>query len=298
LPEELPVAARELAELLRALLDENDVSLRQLAGAEDVHYSLTSLHRFFSGRALPPPQLLEVLGRRYGGDGATRERLQRLYERAAASVPAEPAPAAETPSRFSPSAPSRRRLMIPAALVLLAGGLAGAGVAAGAGLLDDAPREGEDQAGGELLLNGAFAGDGTHPWWPHGQVKVHVRGGTLRIEVGGGTAQPWDAMVGHSGVTLRAGARYALRFTASASVEADMFVTVLREQQPGQPLVEARTWPVSLGPAPQEFAFSFDSPLTTDFGQVTFRFGGGEESFTAFLDDVSLTPTGISSPAP
>jgi hypothetical protein len=301
----MPPAARELAEQLRALLDENGVSLRQLAAADDVHYSLTSLHRFFSGRALPPQQLVEVLGRRYGGDGATRERLRRLYERASAAEAAEatevieateagapPAAGAPAPSPHSPATPAavgRRRLLIPAALVLLAGGLAGAGVAAAGGLLDGSPREGGERAEAELLRGGAFDGDDPHPWWQHGEVKIRVRQGALRIDVRGGTSQPWDAMVGHSGVKLREGAGYTLRFTASASMVADMLVTVLREQQAAQPLVEARTWPVSLGPASQDFAFAFDSPLSTEFGQVTFRFGGGQESFTAFLDDISLT---------
>jgi endoglucanase len=106
-----------------------------------------------------------------------------------------------------------------------------------------------------------------------------------------GTQQPWDAMVGHSGVALRKGVSYTLRFSAWASVAGEMLVTVLREEQPRQPLAEVRTWPVQLGTAPQKFSFGFESILTSDFGQVTFRFGGAEENLTAFLDDVSLTPT-------
>jgi carbohydrate binding protein with CBM4/9 domain/helix-turn-helix protein len=295
LPEELPDAARELSEQLRAMLDENGVSLRQLAAADDVHYGLTSLHRFFSGRALPPPRLVDQLARRYGGDDATRERLHRLYERAAASESAAPEVDTEVapepdPEPSSPTAHGRRRLLIPAGLVLLAGGLGGVGVAVGAGLLDGSSREGDGRADGELLLNDDFEGDRPDPWWPHGGVDIRTKHGALRIDVRGGTEQAWDAMVGHSGVSLRDGVRYALRFTASANVRAAMDVTVLRERQPQQPLAEIHRWPAPLEPAPREFAFSFNSPMTTDFGQVTFRFGGGDESFTAFIDNVSLAP--------
>jgi hypothetical protein len=293
LPEEVPVATRELAEHLRAMLDEHGVSLRQLAGAEDVHYGLTSLHRYFSGRALPPHQLVQLLADRYGGDDGTRERLQRLYERAsgsASSVSAESAPVADEPP--SPAAPSRRRLLVPTALILLAAGLAGGGVAVGTGLLGDSSPEAEAQTGGELLLNGAFDGDSPDPWWDHGAVEIRTRHGALRIDVTGGTEEPWHAMVGHSGVSLREGAGYTLRFTASAKVAADIEVTVVREEQPGQSLANVRTWRVPLGPGPREYALSFDSTMTTDFGQVTFRFGGGEDDYTAFLDEVSLEEAG------
>jgi endoglucanase len=125
-----------------------------------------------------------------------------------------------------------------------------------------------------------------------------MKHGALWIEVHGGISQPWDAMVGHSGVGLRDGARYTLRFTASASVAADMELAVLREQQPSRPLAEIfRRWPVPLEPAPREFSFSFDSAMTTDYGQVTFRFGGGDASFAAFLDNVSLVPEPAPAPA-
>ncbi|MGP3966315.1 carbohydrate binding domain-containing protein [Streptomyces sp. 6N223] len=324
LPEKLPAAARELAEHLRTMLDESGISLRQLAGTKDVHYSLTSLHRFFAGRALPPRQLVELLGSRYGRDDAARERLMLLYERAAASASAsdstpapaaaeqaerqeppehekarekerepepEPPPAAPEPEPPSPAGTGRRRLIIPGALVLLAGTLAGAGAAVGTGLLGGSSREPGEPSDVELLRNGGFDTGRVHPWWPHGEVEPRIQQGALRVGVRGGTEQPWDAMVGHSGVGLREGVSYTLRFTAWASVAAEMFVTVLREEQPRQPLVEVRTWPVHLGTAPQKFSFGFESILTSDFGQVTFRFGGGKDSFTAFLDDVSLTPT-------
>jgi hypothetical protein len=286
LPEELPIAARELAEQLRAMLDANDVSLRQLANAVDVHYGLTSLHRFFSGRALPPEQFVELLARRYGGDEGAGERLQRLYERAAASDSVEPDPEPEPDLAPVAAHHSRRRLLIPAALVLLTGGIAGAGAAWGAGLIGGSSGEGEVETGGEMLRNGGFDGNRYEPWWPHGGVDIRTKHGALSIEVHGGTEMPWDAMVGYSGVSLRTDMRYTLRFTASANVVADADVTVLRER----PLAEIRRWPMPLEPGLREFSFSFQPALSTDYGQVTFRFGGGDESYTAFIDNVSLTP--------
>lgn len=83
LPADLRDATSELARYLRSMLDRNGLSLRKLAADEEVHYSLTTLHRYFSGRALPPWRLTERVSRRCGGD--PREAFE-LYERARREV--------------------------------------------------------------------------------------------------------------------------------------------------------------------------------------------------------------------
>ncbi|ONI80975.1 hypothetical protein ALI144C_20610 [Actinosynnema sp. ALI-1.44] len=64
---------------MRSLLDQHSLSLRKLAGDDEVHYSLTTLHRYFSGRALPPRHLVELISRRCGGDLC---EMSELHDRA------------------------------------------------------------------------------------------------------------------------------------------------------------------------------------------------------------------------
>ena len=83
LPTDLRDATTDLARYLRSMLDRHGLSLRKLAADEEVHYSLTTLHRYFSGRALPPWHLTERVSRRCGVD--PREAYE-LYERARREV--------------------------------------------------------------------------------------------------------------------------------------------------------------------------------------------------------------------
>lgn len=98
---EVTGAARELAELLRSELDREGWTLRRLAAEDDVPYSLTTLHRFFSGQTLPPRLLLKVISRKCGGDLG---QLQNAYDRAREAADAQRArgpvrPAAAAPRR-------------------------------------------------------------------------------------------------------------------------------------------------------------------------------------------------------
>ncbi|MEO3755078.1 carbohydrate binding domain-containing protein [Streptomyces sp. B6B3] len=302
LPEGLPPAARELAEHLRTLLDDHGVSLRQLANDADVHYSLTTLHRYFSGQALPPAQLIGVLADRYGGG----ERLHTLLERAGSAEEApepavdvaEPAQAGESPPETDPAvdpvarAPRRRTgLLIAVALALLVGVIAGAIVNGGSDP-EAAERPQDGETAEELVFNGDFGTGRLTPWWEHGDLTASLQDGEMRIDVPGGTEFPWEAMVGYSGLGLREGEHYTLTFTAHASSVAPVGVTLLREGKGDEPELETHTWQRSLGPAPQTFTFPFVAGLSSNAMQITLRFGGGEESLTAFLDDVSLTRTG------
>ncbi len=303
LPAGLPTAARELAEHLRGLLDDRGVSLRQLANDDGVHYSLTSLHRYFSGQALPSSQLLQVLSQRYGGD---EERLRTLFERAS-DEQAQAQQEAEAPARedhgsaaseggpeggpsWAARLPRRRvGLLIAVAFALVIGGIAGTVARGGSDTGSSDGTASEEQTSRELVFNGDFATGRIKPWWEHGDLTAAWQDGELRIDVPGGTEQPWEAMVGYSGLGLREGEHYVLTFTARASTVAPMGVTLLREGAGDEPELETHSWGRSLGPAAQTFTFPFDADLTSDAMQITLRFGGGDESITAFLDDFSLT---------
>jgi Carbohydrate binding domain len=282
LPTDLPAPARDLAARLRGLLDDDGLSLRQLAASNEIHYSVTTLHRYFSGQALPPRQLIEVLARRCGGD---LKELNGLYERARAAGNGDPG-GSETdgvPARQDPPR-GRRRLVIGAAVVVLLGGAAFGIAAALAGDTPTVP----PPARYELVVNGgfdSFDGKEFHKWWTT-NTRAAPEGGAARVEVPGGTKQRWDVLFGQSGIRITAGREYVLTFTASADKAVQMGVTVQEERPPDYPQVYFKN--VVLGPAPQSFTYRFTAERGAVKSQLVFQFGGGSESYTAFLDDLSL----------
>lgn len=141
------------------------------------------------------------------------------------------------------------------------------------------------QGATELVVNGGFGGGTTAGWWSNDNTAIAVDNGRLRVDVAGGTANPWEAMVGQSGVPLIAGTRYLLSFAASATTPQSVRTTVQLEDPPyTEPLGAA----VSLAPTARRFELAFTSNLTTGRGQVTFHLGGKANAFTVFLDDISL----------
>ncbi|MFG3228564.1 DUF2690 domain-containing protein [Kitasatospora sp. NPDC048194] len=76
LPEELPPAARRLADELRALKDATGLSLAELAGR--THYSRASWERWLNGKRVVTEQALEALVASVECDAAELRRLWRL----------------------------------------------------------------------------------------------------------------------------------------------------------------------------------------------------------------------------
>ncbi len=138
----------------------------------------------------------------------------------------------------------------------------------------------------ELVANGNFNSGAVLPWWSGANTQSRVEGGRLRVDVAGGTANPWDALIGQSGIPLVSGRAYTLAFTASASVSTTVRVTVQLESAPYTAVFDRQ---VTFDGTSRRFTFPFTSSLATQAGQVTFQFGGRPSSLTAFLDDVSLT---------
>ncbi|WP_341720418.1 carbohydrate binding domain-containing protein [Micromonospora sp. FIMYZ51] len=136
----------------------------------------------------------------------------------------------------------------------------------------------------ELVDNGTFSSS-TASWWrSNTATQLSVDGQRLRVGVGGGTAQPWEDLVGQSGLTLRAGRSYRIAFDASASTARAVQAVVQREAAPHTAPFSRS---INLTTSPQHFSFTFTSPLAASDGQVMFHFGGGP-AFTAWLDNVSL----------
>ncbi|WP_223167548.1 glycoside hydrolase family 6 protein [Nonomuraea sp. SYSU D8015] len=138
----------------------------------------------------------------------------------------------------------------------------------------------------ELVVNGTFA-SGTAPWWASANTSMAVDAGRLRVDVAGGTANPWDAMIGQNDIPLAEGKSYTLSFDASASAQVTAVTTV---QLADSPYTNTLTKAISLTTASKRFSFPFTSSLSTSAGQVSFQLGKNA-GFSFFVDNVSLTET-------
>ncbi|MGN9840638.1 glycoside hydrolase family 6 protein [Nonomuraea sp. H19] len=145
----------------------------------------------------------------------------------------------------------------------------------------------------QLVVNGTFA-SGTAPWWESANTSMAVDAGRLRVNVTGGTANPWDAMVGQNDISLANGKAYTLSFDASASAAVTAVTTV---QLADSPYTRTLTKTISLTTASKRFSFPFTSSLGTSAGQVTFQLGKNAD-FSFSVDNVSLTESTSSAPSP
>ncbi|MFF0772867.1 glycoside hydrolase family 6 protein [Nonomuraea wenchangensis] len=143
----------------------------------------------------------------------------------------------------------------------------------------------------QLVVNGTFAA-GTAPWWNSANTSMAVDAGRLRVNVTGGTANPWDAMVAQNDIPLAQGKAYTLSFDASASAAVTAVTTV---QLADAPYTNTLTRSLSLSTTSKHFSFPFTSGLGTTAGQVSFQLGKNA-GFSFYLDNVSLTEQSPSGP--
>ncbi|CAM5734849.1 Endoglucanase OS=Streptomyces tendae OX=1932 GN=F3L20_16695 PE=3 SV=1 [Streptomyces tendae] len=68
----------------------------------------------------------------------------------------------------------------------------------------------------EQVRNGTFD-NGTEPWWASEGVTAGASDGRLCADVPGGTANRWDAIVGHNDIALQEGETYRFSFSATGS---------------------------------------------------------------------------------
>ncbi|MDP9792730.1 hypothetical protein J2S43_001242 [Catenuloplanes nepalensis] len=134
------------------------------------------------------------------------------------------------------------------------------------------------------VSNGTFDAGIQHWWKGRAQTTIAAESGQLRIDTPGGTTNPWDDIVGLSGVTLRAGKQYKLTFTGSATAARTLRTVVQTEASPWtSPLLQD----FGLTTSAQTFSWTFTSPLTITAGQLLFQIGG-TAGFTARFDNVSI----------
>ncbi|MGW7521589.1 glycoside hydrolase family 9 protein [Streptomyces sp. NPDC054796] len=136
----------------------------------------------------------------------------------------------------------------------------------------------------ELIENGDFSG-GTAPWWWTENSPGSVVDGRLCADVPGGTANPWDAIIGQNDLPLTAGESYKLSYTATSTVPVTIRTNVQMATEP---------WTTELAEAdqidgtaePVSHTFTADADHTA--AQLAFQIGGNEEPYTFCVDDVSL----------
>jgi endoglucanase len=143
-------------------------------------------------------------------------------------------------------------------------------------------------ATGELIVNGTFDSGTEAPWWNGNGTQTWVENGQWRVDVAGGTANPWDAMVGQNDIRLASGTSYTLSFDASAAQHVTIVTTV---QLGASPYTNTLHRSVALSTERKHYIFPFTSTIGTTIGQVTFQFGGTVAGYTARLDNISLTPS-------
>jgi endoglucanase len=138
--------------------------------------------------------------------------------------------------------------------------------------------------GPEQIVNGTFD-SGTAPWWGTSNVTLTLEEGRLCADIPGGTANPWDVIIGQDDIPLVEGETYAYRFFASAT-----------PAKVGRALIQLPVdpWTQYLSAAPEmsvsgnSYAYTFTAPVSLPNAQVAFQLGGSAEPWRFCMDDVSL----------
>ncbi|MED7929037.1 glycoside hydrolase family 9 protein [Nonomuraea sp. LP-02] len=138
--------------------------------------------------------------------------------------------------------------------------------------------------GPEQIVNGTFD-SGTAPWWSTGNVTPVVQDGRLCADIPGGTANPWDVIIGQNDLPLVEGETYAFGFFATAT-----------PAKVGRALIQLPVdpWTQYLSAAPEmsvsgnDYSYTFTAPVSLPNAQVAFQLGGSAEPWRFCMDDVSL----------
>ncbi|WP_181770655.1 glycoside hydrolase family 9 protein [Amycolatopsis pittospori] len=140
----------------------------------------------------------------------------------------------------------------------------------------------------QRILNGAFDSGTADPWWASAGVTNRVVDDELCASVTGGTANPWDALIGQNGVPFEAGQQYTMSFDAYATTPQPIAANAGEGVSPYRGIARHE---VQLTTSKQKYTFTFTSDL--DFpdsgsGQITFQLGGNAANNTVCVDNVSL----------
>lgn len=136
---------------------------------------------------------------------------------------------------------------------------------------------------GELLKNGSFNDGLTAPWFINGGTAL-VNQSRMEVTITNGEANPWDVIVGQTGVPVYQDGDYT--FTVKAWASAAMTVNAII-QLDGAPYTQYYNQALALTTKPKTFTFTF-SPSADDPAAV-FQFQmGGQGNNVVYFDNISL----------
>ncbi|MFC6895604.1 carbohydrate binding domain-containing protein [Nonomuraea dietziae] len=157
-----------------------------------------------------------------------------------------------------------------------------------------APATAHADEGPEQIVNGTFE-TGTTPWWSTANTSIAVSEGRLCADIPGGTANPWDVIIGLDGVPLVAGETYAYRYSASAGPARVARALI---QLPVDPWTQYLSASPALGPEPGAHHHVFTAPVSLPNAQVAFQLGAapthGGSAWTTCHSRAAPTPTSTS----
>lgn len=138
--------------------------------------------------------------------------------------------------------------------------------------------------GPEQIVNGTFD-TGTAPWWSTANTTLEADGGRLCADVPGGTANPWDVIVGQNDIPLVKDETYRYSFFGVATPGR---VAKALIQLPADPYTQYLSANPELSVSGNAYAYTFTSPVDLPDAQVAFQLGGSATPWRFCVDDVSL----------
>ncbi|MFC4061391.1 glycoside hydrolase family 9 protein [Planomonospora corallina] len=147
-----------------------------------------------------------------------------------------------------------------------------------------AAAEPEPAEGPEQIVNGTFD-TGTAPWWSTANTALGLDDGRLCADIPGGTANPWDVIIGQNDIALVKDETYAFSFHGTASPGR---VAKALIQLPVDPWTQFLAVNPELSVSGNDYSYTFTSPVDLPNAQVVFQVGGSETPWRFCVDDVSL----------
>lgn len=141
-------------------------------------------------------------------------------------------------------------------------------------------------AASELLPDPAFAQSAlAGEWWATPNIKFEYQAGALCGVVSGGTAQPWDAILGFNGLALTKGERYRMSITVSGDPGGPMRALAQKAAEPWTAEGEIAR---RLSASNQTLSEDFTAAETHAEAQLVFQLGGADAPWRFCLHAASL----------
>lgn len=146
----------------------------------------------------------------------------------------------------------------------------------------------------ELVIAGSFDDSEDYNVW-----KFNLSGGDARgavtpearyqVSINTGGEEHWQIQLSQIGIPLEVDQLYTFRFTAYASAETEMQISVGMDHEPYTSYLDTTKWIIALSEQPVDYSFTVQTPGVNDSSsRVEFNFG--KSSGTITIDDVSLVP--------